>query len=477
MRYCKPIINSILLFTIPAVPLYPQTEPPQIEQSPTEKLLTSLSDRLPSYDDVLKLLDEIESGEAEEKYTPEELERITQFIVFLAREGLLPGDDVQELENDTHDLLYGEDGNGSYEFFYSLNQGSDYIIVPAVFDSVGKIILCKGWLKKKFDKIKGYVKRHKKAIIIGAAIVVATAVVIGVAAAATAGAAGVAGAASSPGHDKKEKPTPEEKTPVPVDIPSTNTTMKETPVLKETINEQVSSFKEFMGEDKFVQQSTSSREWNDFSFGEKTRELGAFLAHKAFDEVSTLAGLVPKLYEELQGVGAQVIPEGLSLPNDISESSKENFENLVAGGHKIIDQVFSSDQAQFYDPEIKANDLMNNFAIGVIPLPGALSQIFSNTSKLIENGKVLDRAGFTKAGRSLMKHGYRDGSVFPKPVGNPAQVNEHGQKMLESILGHPEKKLIPGEFERFGKVVDIYAPGIGGARYSADGEFIGFLEP
>jgi len=71
----------------------------------------------------------------------------------------------------------------------------------------------------------------------------------------------------------------------------------------------------------------------------------------------------------------------------------------------------------------------------------------------------------------------REGSVFPKPLGNPAQVNAHGQRILKSILNHPEKQLFPAEFDRYGKVVDIYAPGLGGARYSASGEFIGFLEP
>lgn len=100
-----------------------------------------------------------------------------------------------------------------------------------------------------------------------------------------------------------------------------------------------------------------------------------------------------------------------------------------------------------------------------------------NIDVLLKAGRAIDRAGFTKAGRALMKHGYREGSVFPKPVGNPTQINELGQKVLESILTHPEKKLIIGEFDRFGKVVDIYAPSIGGARYTVHDKFIGFLEP
>ncbi len=84
-----------------------------------------------------------------------------------------------------------------------------------------------------------------------------------------------------------------------------------------------------------------------------------------------------------------------------------------------------------------------------------------------EAGGSLDRGGFTKAGRSLMKHGYRKGSVFPKPIGNQKQINEHGKKILGEILSHPEKKIIPGEFSRYGKVVDIYAPDLGGVRYSS----------
>jgi hypothetical protein len=76
-----------------------------------------------------------------------------------------------------------------------------------------------------------------------------------------------------------------------------------------------------------------------------------------------------------------------------------------------------------------------------------------------------------------MKHGYRESSVFSKPSGNPAQVNEQGQKILEMILNHPDKKIIAQEFKRYGKIIDIHAPGIGGVRYTTSGNFIGFLEP
>ena len=76
-----------------------------------------------------------------------------------------------------------------------------------------------------------------------------------------------------------------------------------------------------------------------------------------------------------------------------------------------------------------------------------------------------------------MKHGYRKESAFPKPVGNLVQINQHGQEILKTILNHPQKTITMEEFARFGKVIDIHAPNIGGVRYSKEGQFIGFLEP
>ena len=77
-----------------------------------------------------------------------------------------------------------------------------------------------------------------------------------------------------------------------------------------------------------------------------------------------------------------------------------------------------------------------------------------------------------------MKHGYRKESVFSKPVGNPSQVNQHGQQVLESILNHPEKKVVQYTNKLHGPVIEIEAPKLGGVRFNGDGtEMMGFLEP
>ncbi len=97
--------------------------------------------------------------------------------------------------------------------------------------------------------------------------------------------------------------------------------------------------------------------------------------------------------------------------------------------------------------------------------------------KLAEAGKANDRGGLTKAGRGLAKHGGRKGSCFPKPTGNPSNINKQGQELLEKILRDPNKKVKSKFFERHDEVVDIKVPELGGVRYTRDGKFIGFLQP
>jgi hypothetical protein len=82
-----------------------------------------------------------------------------------------------------------------------------------------------------------------------------------------------------------------------------------------------------------------------------------------------------------------------------------------------------------------------------------------------------------EAKNKLLKKLGTKSSFFSKGPIDPKKVNEQAQEILEKILNHPEKTVVYGELSRFGKVMDIYAPSLGGARYTIDEEFIGFLEP
>ena len=87
-------------------------------------------------------------------------------------------------------------------------------------------------------------------------------------------------------------------------------------------------------------------------------------------------------------------------------------------------------------------------------------------------GEVADRGGLTRAGRALAKHGGRPGSAFPNPTGNPASINQQGQRMLDEILDSVSST----NPNRFGGT-DYIGPGGRGARFDAQGNFKGFLEP
>ncbi len=63
-------------------------------------------------------------------------------------------------------------------------------------------------------------------------------------------------------------------------------------------------------------------------------------------------------------------------------------------------------------------------------------------------------------------------SVFPKPLGNPEQINQQGQEILESILNGSKKIIIPDGDIGF----EIYLPDGKGVYFKKDGTFRGFVE-
>lgn len=487
MKRFKFIIHSLLLLTFPSLAVYPQAHIPVTTNQVHEMELggNHFQNNLLSYDRILNLIVDLESGELEKRYSQADMERLSHFLAILAKQGVLPNEieEASVLENDIQELLYGDEN--FYEYSFSFNRGGGYGIVPTIFDNHLEVILCRGWVQKKLDKAKKFVKKHKKAIIIGAVVAVAVVTVVGVVAAIPAACAAGQGAASA-GSDKNGKDKSKEKddqesilspsSETPAEFSPALEAVNETSILKTTLEEHVDSFKEEIAKDNFLQTSSHSEAHEDLSFGEHVRNLGAFFAHETLDGVSELASIVPQLFEEIKDIEHRIAPEDLfSTSNGVESIAIENYEKFIAAGHEKIDAVFSTDQSGYFTSEAK--DESNKFTIGILPPPGMLVGASLNINKFAEAGKVLDRAGFTKAGRALMKHSYREDSVFPKPLGNPSQVNEHGQKVLESILNHPERKVVHKHTNNFGEVIDIHAPGIGGVRFNSSGEMIGFLEP
>ena len=306
MRKFHNLIHSLLLTTSPTLFAYPQhghASPQQINVQEIPYFNFNLT-----YDEVLRLLADIEEGRIDD-LSEEELEKISRFLAYLAQVGLLPGETAANfsLENDIAALFEEEEDE---ENFYEFAQYSDfsyaYMVLPALLNGGTEAMfqLCKHKHKHKHKhkkhkhkknivtQITDFVKKHKKAIIIGVAIIVAaTALVIAVAAAssATAGAVATAAeaAAAAPAalaqSDKKES----------VSSPSVLTDMP--PEMTEAIWTQLSSFKEKIAEHQFFESEDPTFWQQGLSWEENGRVLGSLLAHDSFNALQTQMFYYPEL--------------------------------------------------------------------------------------------------------------------------------------------------------------------------------------
>ncbi len=238
-------------------------------------------DPIPSYDEMMQFLDDIESGALEKRCSPEDLERIKDLLVFLARQGVLPDnsesslsleDDISELLDGKETLYYEDD---SPLFGTSNNQ---FMIVPALFHGDAEIVLTRNFASNIWRATKKFIKKHQKEIIIGVAIVVGVGVIIGAVSAGAAGAvgAGAVGAASSK-SDKKESPN---ASPLE-DASSKAVPSDKVATVQAEIDNEIFGFKEKIID--FFPPKLDREE--GISLKENGRVLGSLLAHNNYNTV------------------------------------------------------------------------------------------------------------------------------------------------------------------------------------------------
>ncbi len=156
MHPIKLFAHSLLLLTVSAVASYPGAEDPL---TPKESVLLQNSFSY-SYDDIFHLLDEVETGAAEELYTEEGLDIINRLLTDLARQGALPQDVHSDspLESDVRELLENSRLHDT-PFFYD----------SSLCSLREEALSWKEWFKNKWDRAKKFVKKYRKAILAGAA--------------------------------------------------------------------------------------------------------------------------------------------------------------------------------------------------------------------------------------------------------------------------------------------------------------------
>jgi tetratricopeptide (TPR) repeat protein len=294
MRFFKMLSNLLILLLIPSLVVYPQAGvsaipiPMQRTAIDMEGILTRVqTGQLYSYNDILNLIEELENGDLDQRCGPDELETINQFIISLARQGLLPSavEKASILENDIAELLHSN--LTPYEYAYASCQEGDYALIPALFyGQKGEIILCGGWFKKKLKQIKKFIKEHKEEIIIGAAIVVAAVVIVATivaapAIAAAAAGAGATGAAAASDDDKHATKHKESEPAAPSSVLA-----DDLPFLEELLQEEIYACKECIDEEQFLLTDDG-----DFSLEENLRALGQAFAHQSLDALAQMADL------------------------------------------------------------------------------------------------------------------------------------------------------------------------------------------
>jgi filamentous hemagglutinin len=292
-------------------------------------------------------------------------------LALFAKNGLLPNEIYEKsiLENDIKELL-GLDSDFLSPYHWNINFSSPLIY----YQSGNDIVLCKSWVHKKWDKVKKFAKKHKTAIIVGAAIVVAVVVVVATAGTGSpgaaglvsaAGAAGAGGAAAASNSDEDDESSSESTA-----AQSTIADSQNHPNLSAVLEDQISSFKELVIEENLLYPAGASPSRAQPSIADSARELGSFLAHETLEGITKLTSWVPELFEEAQEFAAKVLPEAVVNSDNFlwKDSPARNFESLLMTGHKKIDAVFSTDQAERYPKETD-----NKYTIGIIPSPGSLA--------------------------------------------------------------------------------------------------------
>jgi hypothetical protein len=329
MRIFPATIHSILLVITPTLLAHPI--------APTPKFVNHTANHEPfqipdlqtlSYDEVVDLLEKIESDSFIDNCSTEDLDQINRFISFLAIEGA-NDDEKVDMENATASLFRKND----FQYGTLKNSNFSYTLMPTIYMKGDyEIILCKSWFKKQWDQTRKFVKEHKKEIIIGAIVVVTIAVVVVAAVAISSAAAGTAAAsavASAQSASQSNSPKNGDN--------NQSTELSSIEPLTESLQEQVAIFKETVAKEQFA----AAPESNGISIEENGRIIGSLFAHKTLDNVAAYLNenrlsstdvnhlSTPKWahYPQNATSSLHAFPDSL-FSTDYTTASFQNFDNL-----------------------------------------------------------------------------------------------------------------------------------------------------
>ena len=165
--------------------------------------------------------------------------------------------------------------------------------------------------------------------------------------------------------------------------------------------------------------------------------------------------------------------------NDIARNKHsrtlDEYRKRYPGAFGPASQAPQTDIRFQYDDEAWG-DFSKTFAgaCGALATRNAVRSGIS-VDDLSKAAQQLDKNGFTKAGRSLQKHGSRPGSKWNQSdinVNSPKQANSRAQDLVDDVLTSPGGKITPNPRGGW----DASAPNGRTIRFNRDGTMQGFRE-
>ncbi|MEY1578760.1 hypothetical protein AB7Z98_07820 [Providencia manganoxydans] len=158
---------------------------------------------------------------------------------------------------------------------------------------------------------------------------------------------------------------------------------------------------------------------------------------------------------------------GMSCSNDIDNAAKNpNLGKELSNSDKVELGGTGSGTPDGWGPEDEAH---------------ARTHQIPSKEELKQGASEINRNGLTNAGRSLQKHGGREGSVYSYSNQKASVLNQEARAIVDEILDNPNvtiKSRTVYENRQRIEVIDARSPDGRTLRFSRDGKkFIGFREP
>jgi len=373
MKIFPKIVQSALLVTTPTLGAYPTSEFPRFVVQQINHQPIQIPDlRTLSYDEVIDLLSKIESDSFDERYSMEELDQINQFVSLLAMEGATD-DEKPEMEYAIASLFRSD----LIQYALLLDSGFGYGAEPAIYiEGTQDFVLCKSWFKKQWDQTRSFVKKHKKAIIIGAIVVVTVAVVVVTAVAISSSAASAtaaAGGALASADDSSSTPNGSSHS---KNDRNSYSDPPQSESLTSSFQTQVSTFKETIAQEQFA----AAQESNGISMEENGRIIGSLFAHKTVDDLTQNFAQNPSLATELKNCGFNS-----QYPAPGWLQTYPNSSSIMP--HPSIDLAFSTDYTTSYEGNFGDLNAMSYQVRGDLALS---SQCYTQAVQDFGNAILLD---------------------------------------------------------------------------------------